>query len=947
MHLQFRKSALSICLGAVVAMSALRAQAPAGTQSVNGQEVIPFDAAVHTGTLPNGLRYYMRENQRPAARVSLRLAVKAGSLDERDDQQGLAHFIEHMAFNGSAHFKPGELVSYFESIGSRLGPHVNAYTGFEETVYQLELPTDRPEIVAKGLTAFADFAGGLTFIPEEVEKERGVVIEEWRNGLGAGSRIRDRQIPVLFYKSRYAERLPIGKPDIIRTAPASRLREFYDAWYRPESMAVVAVGHIDPKQFEAAIRTTFGPLKARAPKMARADSAVPAHSELLVNVTADPEVTSSTVQLLRKRPRQGERLVEDYRRNLVARMFERMFNQRLDELGRKPEAAFLSGGGGDSPLGRTLEAFTLSARVKDGGIDEGLAALEIEARRVRDFGFTAQEFTLARRAMMSFYQRAVDEKDKTESTQLANEYIRNFLIDEPSPGIEYEYRLVQRLMGAITIDEITAVARTLLADTSRVVLATAPQKPGLPMPGEAEIRAALAAADKVAVMPPTFSEMAVPSELMPDKPPPAAVVTTRELRGIGVTVVTFANGVQAWLKPTDFKNDQVIFSLSAPGGTSLAPPAEFANASMATGYIRLSGFKGLKALDLQKMLTGSSVAVAPSMTPTNQTIAGSVSPNGLETALQALYLTFTAPGDDPEAFALLKRQLDAGVANRGQNPAQVFGERLAQVVTSNHYISQPLTAETVAGLDRTKMIAFYRARFSNAADFTFFMVGAFKPDDVVPLLARYVGSLPSTGKHTSEVKDLGIQFPATIQRVQVDKGREPRAQVALSFFAEPPMDAAEQEKVSVATAVLQTTLREVLRENLGQTYGVSVGLAQMLGQRGGGHIRVSFAGSPENVSSMTDRVLQQVKLLRDQPPPATLVATVKETFRRQNETSLKENAYWLVRLQTLQRLGKDPSEILTTSARIDAITPASVQETFRKYFPLDRYTVVTLIPEKP
>ena len=945
MNQLLRRSACLACLGVFVAMSALRAQAPVA-QGINGQEVIPFDAAVHTGTLPNGLRYYIRENDRPANRVSLRLAVKAGSLDESDDQQGLAHFIEHMAFNGSAHFRPGELVSYFESIGSRLGPHVNAYTSFEETVYQLELPTDRPEILARGLTALADFAGGLTFEPAEVDRERGVVIEEWRNGLGAGSRIRDRQIPVLFYRSRYAERLPIGKPDIIRTAPPALLRAFYDAWYRPESMAVVAVGRVDPTELDTAIRATFGPLRARVQAQTRADTTVPAHAELLVSVTADPELTSSNVQLLRKRPREGERLVDDYRRDLVGRMFERMLNQRFGELSRKPESAFLSAAGGDSPLGRTLESFTLSARVKDGAINEGLAALEIEARRARDFGFTASEFNLAKREMLSFYQRAFDERDKTGSAQLANEYIRNFLVDEPSPGIDYEYRLVRQLMTAITLDEITSEARTRLADTSRVVIATEPQKPGLPVPGEGELRAALSAADTVAVAPPSSGDVLVPRELMPDKPPPARVASRRELPALGVTVVRFANGVEAWLKPTDFQNDQVFLSLSAPGGASLAPPADFSNATMAPGYVRLSGFGGLKALDIQKMLTGSSVSVAPSISATTQSISGAVSSNGIETALQTLYLFFTAPGNDPDAFALLKRQLDASVANRGQNPAQVFAERVAQVTTSNHYTSQPLTPDRVAGLDRAKMAAFYHQRFSNAADFTFFMVGAFKTDEIVPLLARYVGSLPSTGKRTSAVKDLGIQFPAAVQRVQVDKGREPRAQVALSFFADPAPDAAEQERVTAATGVLQIVLRDVLRESLGQTYGVSVALAQSPSQRGGGHIRVSFAGAPENVQGMTDRVLQEVRRLQDEPPPPAVVATVKETARRQYETNLKENAYWLARLQALHSLGKDPSELVTRTARIDAISPSDVQDAFKKYFPLDRYVVVTLMPEK-
>src|SRR3954469_21559660 len=290
----------------------LRAQQPAALQAP-----VPFDAAVRTGKLPNGITYFVRKNARPPNRVLLRLAVKTGSLDEADDQQGLAHVVEHMAFNGSAHFKPGELVSYFESTGARLGPHVNAYTGFEETVYMLDLPSDKPEIVEKGFTAFSDFAGGLTLDPKEIDKERGVVIEEWRGGLGAGSRIRDKQIPVLFYHSKYAERLPIGKPDILRSFPPARLKAFYDTFYRPDRMAVVAVGDMDPQKLEEMIKAAFGGLKPRTADAPERKVAVPLHEETLVSIVADPEVTQSSVTLLRKRPRQMETTVADYRQVLV------------------------------------------------------------------------------------------------------------------------------------------------------------------------------------------------------------------------------------------------------------------------------------------------------------------------------------------------------------------------------------------------------------------------------------------------------------------------------------------------------------------------------------------------------------------------------------------------------------------------------------------------------
>jgi len=932
-------------LSAVYVMTALLlgAQAPAAApQTFNPGDVVPFDAAVRAGTLPNGMRYFVRQNPRPEKRLSLRLAVKAGSLYEAGDQQGLAHLIEHMAFNGTEHFKPGELVSYFERFGTRLGPHVNASTGFDETTYRLDLPTDNVEVVTKGLTALADFADGLSFIPAEVEKERGVVIEEWRGGLGAGSRIRDKQLPVLFFQSRYAERLPIGKPDIIRTAPVERLRAFYETWYRPERMAIIAVGDVDGQQVEASIRSTFSPVKDRAPAASLPNSTVPLPNQLLVNVSADPELTSSSVQLIHKRPREGARLVSDYRRILVERLFEEMFSDRFAELERKPDAKFLRASVGGGSLSPTVNVVQLSARVKDGGLADGLSALAIEARRVREFGFTPPELDRTKRSVLSFYERAYNERDKSESGQFAEEYIQYFLEDVPSPGIEYEYRLVQSALPGITLDDVTVMARARLADASDVVLATAPEKSGLQLPAERDLRAALASADKVAVAP--WTDTMIARELVENKPEPGPVASRRELTNLDVTIVRFANGAEAWLKPTDFKNDQIVFTMYAKGGTSLAPPAGYFDADLATGYVQLAGYGGIKPLDLGKLLAGKTAGARPSISLSTQEISGSAAPADLETALQLVYQEFLAPNDDADAFALLKRQLEAAIANRGQSPGQAFGEKVEEVNTSSHYMSRPLTADVVAGLDRSKMLGFYRDRFANAADFTMFMVGAFKVDQVVPLLARYVGSLPSTGTRTSSYADVAMHFPASIQNVQVEKGREPKSQTVISFFADPSADPVEQEKLLAATTVLDTALRDELREALGQTYTVSVGLSQSLPQRGDGHIEVSFAAAPENMRGMTDRVLQAVTRLQQEGPSADLTSRAKEGAKRTYEESLKQNTYWMRRLQAVHMLGRDPSEILTRPARIEGLTPAVLQDTFKQYFPLDRYTSVTLVP---
>jgi zinc protease len=905
---------------------------------------IPFDAAVRTATLPNGLKVFIRHNEQPAKRVSIRLAVKAGSIDEADDQQGLAHLIEHMAFNGSAHFKPGELISAFESIGARLGPHVNAYTSFDETVYMLELPSDKADIVAKGLTAMADFAGGLSLDPAEVDKERGVVIEEWRGGLGAGSRIRDKQFPVLFYRSRYAERLPIGKPEVIRAAPAARLRAFYDTWYRPEQMALVVVGDVDAPRIEQDVRALFGPLTARAPKAPEPDRTVPLHQELLVNVTTDSELTRSNVQVVRKRTRDQDReRIADYRRGLLERLADYMMGERFTELSRRPDAPFLGAGSGSSPLSRTVDAYIFSASVQDGHIPEGVQALGVEANRLRQFGFVDAELDRAKLWMSAFMERAYNERDKTESGSYAQEYLNYFLEKEPSPGIAYEYRLVQQLLPTITAAEVSTFMQRLLGDGSRVLLATAPDKAGVAVPSETELRSTLASADQAKVTP--WSETTVTRELVENKPAPAAVTARRDVPGVGVTIVRFANGVEAWLKPTDFKNDQVLFDLESPGGLSLAACGDLPEATLATSFVGLSGVGGLKALDLQKILAGKLGSASPYVGLSTHGISGGGPPAQLETALQLLYLDFTAPNDDPAAFALLTRQLAASVSNRLQSPQQIFADRLSEVNTSGHCTSKPLTPERVAALDRAKMTAFYTRRFANAADFTLFMAGAFKVDDVLPLVARYVGALPSTGQQTSRVVDLGIHFPAETARVRVEKGREPRAQTVMSFFADPPPTPLDQERVIAATTVLDIALRDALREELGQTYTVGVGLSQPLPQRGAGRIQVQFGAAPENVAAMTDRVLAEIKRLQDNGPSVDLTNRAKESARRTYETSLRENGYWLRRMSTIHLLGGDLGDIVNRNERIDSITPQVLQDVFKQDFPFDRYTVVTLMPE--
>jgi zinc protease len=390
----------------------------------------------------------------------------------------------------------------------------------------------------------------------------------------------------------------------------------------------------------------------------------------------------------------------------------------------------------------------------------------------------------------------------------------------------------------------------------------------------------------------------------------------------------------------------VLFSLTAPGGTSLAPPENFPEAQLATAQIGLSGAGGHRAIELTKLTAGKIISASPYIGLTSQGISGSSTPADLETALQLLNLNFTAPGNDTEAFTLLKRQLEAAYANRDRNPNAAFGDKIAEVNTMNHYTSRPLTLERIATLDRDAMVSFYHDRFSNAGDFTFFMVGAFKLDEAIPLVARYVGSLPSTGKTTSTYKDVGIKFPPAVERAIVKKGREPKGTTVISFSADPPIEENEQGRAEASAEVLEIALRDILREELGETYSVSAGVSQRLPLRGGGSMVVSFGAAPENVDKMIDRVLQEVRRLQQEGPSADLTNRAKESARRSHETALKQNSFWLGRLQSAKLLNRDPLLILRRIERIDAMTPPILQETFKKYYPMDRYTVVTLLPEK-
>ena len=452
---------------------------------------LPIDPAVRTGRLPNGLRYFIRQNARPAKRVAMRLAVNAGAIQEEPDQRGLAHFLEHMAFNGTENFKPGELVSFLESIGARFGPHVNASTSFDETIYMLELPTDREGYIDRGMLVLRDFAAGISLLPAEVEKERGVVLEEWRGRLGAGSRLTDKQLPVIFQGSRYAERLPIGLPEVLKNAPRERLLAFYQQWYRPDNMAVVVVGDIPVADAEALVQKHFAGIPAATGAAATVDTSVPAHKDTLINMSTDPEAQGWSVSVGFKGKAEHDLTVGGYRKTLVENLVSQMLNLRLRDIASRPNAPFLGAQAGTSGIGRELELFEIEAVVPEGKITEGLGALMTEAKRMQQYGFSNDELNRAKAGLLAGYERAYKERETSESASYANEYVRHFLEQEPIPGMEFEYRIAATYLPTVTAEEVAALAREFITEENRVVLGVAPEKKDLPPPAPETLRSAI------------------------------------------------------------------------------------------------------------------------------------------------------------------------------------------------------------------------------------------------------------------------------------------------------------------------------------------------------------------------------------------------------------------------------------------------------------------------
>lgn len=927
---------LALACTAAVAMTA-QAQGPTATAA----PALPSDPAVISGQFANGLRYFVRPNHEPHARAELRLVVDAGSVLEDERQRGLAHVVEHMMFRGTQHFERQQLVDYLESVGLRFGPDLNAYTSFDRTVYMLTVPTDSAKVFGSAFQILEDWAHLATLDSAAMEKERPVVIEEWRLGRGAGARVSDKEFPVLFAGSRYAERLPIGKKEVLDTFRPEDVRRFYRTWYRPDLMTVVAVGDFDPAQVVEMIRGHFAGLKNPVNEVPRPSFSVPVNDTALGIVVTDKELTNSSGGVYFKHPAQRTRTVADLRTVLVHDLADAMLDERLGEIARRPNAPYIGAGVGSSETIGALDLYTATAVVPEGGIARGLSAIMTELERVRRFGFTPTEMNRARSNVLRSAQQAAAESEKTPSAVLASRLVAAAADTTPVLTPAAELALLERMLPNISTGEINRAATDRLAPIGRVFVATVPDKPGVPVPTIAELKSTATVAANAPLV--AYVDSVGSGSFVSTPPAAGRIVATRSIPSIGVTEWTLSNGVRVLVKPTDFKADQVIMSAYQPGGLSLASDADFRAVALASLIPSATGVGTFSPAMLSKAMAGKAAGVSPNISEYSEGFNGSASPRDLQTMLELVYLYATAPRRDSVAFEAFRARIRPLFENRAKTPETAFGDTL-QAVMSNHSAREaPVTVARLDSVNFARSYDFYRARFADATGMTFVFVGNVSVDSLRPLVERWLGSLPATG-HATMWRDVGTRaMPGAVIR-DVYAGSEPKARTSIIFHGDGGTAAHDRFELSALADYLELRLTDLLRIEQGGTYGVSVGADASSIPVPHYTFGVSFGAAPERVDSLARTVFAVIDSLKAANPTPAYVEKVKESWRRAHETQLRDNGYWVSALAAYVRRGEDPADIPKSAEWMAGLDGGMLRSAAQKYLSQAQYVRVTLKP---
>ncbi|MCX5754792.1 MAG: insulinase family protein [Gemmatimonadetes bacterium] len=930
---------VAMLLSTAVGSANLPAQ---GTAAPDLAAALTLDPAVRTGTLPNGLRYFVRKNARPEKRAELRLAINAGSILENDDQRGLAHFVEHMAFNGTRRFPKADLVNYLERIGMRFGADVNASTSFDETIYTLTVPTDTARFITTGLDILEDWAHGISFDPAELKKERGVVIEEWRTGRNASTRISNKQFPVMLNKSKYAERLPIGTKENLETFADSLAITFYRDWYRPDLMSVVAVGDFDPAEMVRLIEERFSRIPAAMHARARADALVPDHAETLVSIESDTEYPSKDVTLLWLKPISHAQTVHDMRRDLVYRFHDGMLNLRFAEITQRPDAPFAYAGGGRGEFVRTKGVYQLAAGVKQNGFTSAAEALLTEVERARRFGFTPGELDRTRINYLRSLEQAFTERDKMDSPGFADAYVTMALTGETAVSIAREVELGNALAPTITLDEINAVARATLSDSNRVIMVAAPQLPDVKLPTSADLLSIFATARGATVA--AYVDSTNNEPLVAKAPTAGRITAERTLPETGILEWTLSNGAKMLVKQTDFKADEVLFAGQSPGGSSLVSDKDDLDASFGAYAVSDGGLGNFTPTALRKKLTGKRASVTNSVSTWGEHVGGSASRKDLETMFQLTWLNFTQPRVDSASFKAWVNLVRSVQANNDNDPQSVFGDTISTTLTQYHPRQRLFRAQALDSVDVNHALALYKQRFAGADDFTFFLVGSFPLDSARMFTERYIASLPATGKK-EEARDLGVRMPAGVVEKTVRKGVEPKASNEFVFHGSCTYRYQNRVVLNALRDLLDIRLREVLREDKSGTYGVGVSATCSHIPYDRYRVSISWGSAPERTDELIAAMWSVIDSVKAGVISDSNLVKIREMAVRGHETALKENGSWIGAMQDAAEDGRDQRDWLRRPEMTAKVTKAQLRDAARLYLKRDTLLHFTLLPE--
>lgn len=904
--------------------------------AISAQEMqmppVPLDPAVKTGKLDNGLTYYIRHNEWPEKRCDFYIAQRVGSMQEEDDQRGLAHFLEHMCFNGTTHFPGDALKQYLERIGVKFGENLNAYTSFDETVYNINnVNVEIPNAIDSCLLILHDWSHDLLLEDKEIDKERGVIEEEWRVRRSAQLRLVERALPIICKDSKYASRMPIGTMEVVKNFPYETLRAYYRKWYRPDLQALVIVGDIVPDEIEQKLKAMFADIApAKADAAVREDYPVPDNSEPLVFIGADKECTDMEAMIMFKSdpmPREMRGTYAYLMMDYVQDAISEMINERLSELMRQADAPFSHAyvGFGQYLVAKTKDALTLGIGMKEGRYTEGIKAAYRELLRASRGGFTESEYSRFQEEYLSQIDAAFEARDKRTNTSLVGQYYRHFLDNDPAPSIEWMHENMHRIVPNIPLDAVNQAIAGLGKDNFAIFIMM-PEKDGLTLPTEQEVLSSMKDVEGEDIA--AFTEEVSTEPLVPEL---RSKVKVKKITDdvYGAKLVSLSNGMKIHVLQTDYSPNRISFRATSWGGNSLYANDEYLNASN-LGLIRQGGLGGFSAVELNKKLAGKQASASASVDTRTESISGSCVKKDLETMLQLTYLCFTSPRRDDDAFTSQIERTRNALKNQELDPQTAFADSVASVIYNNNVRARRLKEEDLDRISYDRMLEMYKERFRNAADFEYYLVGDVDADSVAPMLAKYLGALPAKGKK-EHYKTIDQRITKGRRECFFTKEQDTPNSLNIFFFHTPLEDNMQNDiKVDMLQQAMQMLYTETVREDNGGAYGVPVRASLTDYPEEIATVQIVLPTAPEKREAMTVVVDEGIRKMMEEGPTEEYMQKIREYMHRSHQESLKNNGYWMESLYLKTRYGKEYVE--GYDAQVDAVSASDIRDLARKVF---------------